>query len=613
MVTTTSTQEHKKGGVKMGKVGRVIAGILLAVTVPTTVAGTVYTVQNFEQVKSWIKGETPTADEKPVDDTEKDEKIKELEAKIQEHLLQIENLQITISELQQGHAQELQILNNQIEGYQTQISTLKNQKAALEESIKGYTQQISILDEQIESLQNEISDLELSAEDNLEEISALQAQVLTLQNEKTELQESNAGYIQQISSLNVKIEGYQTQISTLQGQVAELEEENSNYEESMLNYQGQIAVLQGQIASLEAQIEELEEALASQEQKVEITDWTFVGNSLGAYKGSADVIDNIPTSYSVVESVSTPQTLSSEEEFYSFIEGKMSDEGVLYGNPVRVTFTLLDLTKNYANYAEFIGDFEVLAGTYNVSDLYTCTIEEFNNTYYEGDDIQVNTVGMLTFANTTATTIILPKEFTNLGTIGLSDNVLNFVINSNSPNLEIVARGPYCRFFVPAEFYDSYVSRFEANAPLFIIEADVEPELTYSSFSDFTSSPVEASPQYSHLLAIESYKGTETNVVVPGKSDEKYIYEIRSFETSTAVESIVLPKQIDTIKFDAFKNLTSLTSLTIYCQKVIYAEKGVSIVEPELPSACNIYVPSILVGYYKEAWPTLANRIFAIE
>ena len=613
MVTTTSTQEHKGGGIKMGKVGRVIAGILLAVTVPATVVGTVYTVQNFDQVKSWIKGESPSADEKPVGDTEKDEKIKELEAKIQEHLLQIENLQTTISELQQGHAQELQALNVKIEGYQTQISTLENQKAALEESVKGYTQQISILDEQIESLQNEISDLELSAEDNLEEISALQAQVLTLQNEKTELQESNAGYIQQISSLNVKIEGYQTQISTLQGQVAELEEENSNYEESMLNYQGQIAILQGQISSLETQIEELEEALASQEQKVEITDWTFVGNSLGAYKGSADVIDNIPTSYSVVESVSTPQTLSSEEEFYSFIEGKMSDEGVLYGNPVRVTFTLLDLTKNYANYAEFIADFEVLAGTYNVSDLYTCSIEEFNNTYYEGADIQVNTVGLSTFANTTATTIILPKEFTNLGTIGLSDNVLNFVINSDSPNLEIASRGPYCRFFVPAEFYDSYVSRFEADAPLFIIEADVEPELTYSSFSDFTSSPVEASPQYSHLLAIESYKGTETSVVVPGKSDEKYIYEIRSFETSTAVESIVLPKQIDTIKFDAFKNLTSLTSLTIYCQKVIYAEKGSSIVEPELPSACNIYVPSILVGYYKEAWPTLANRIFAIE
>ena len=471
----------------MGKVGRVIAGILLAVTVPATVVGTVYTVQNFDQVKSWIKGESPSADEKPVGDTEKDEKIKELEAKIQEHLLQIENLQTTISELQQGH------------------------------------------------------------------------------------------------------------------------------EDAILDYQGQIAILQGQISSLETQIEELEEALASQEQKVEITDWTFVGNSLGAYKGSADVIDNIPTSYSVVESVSTPQTLSSEEEFYSFIEGKMSDEGVLYGNPVRVTFTLLDLTKNYANYAEFIADFEVLAGTYNVSDLYTCTIEESNNTYYEGNDIQVNTVGLSTFANTTATTIILPKKFTNLGTIGLSDNVLNFVINSDSPNLEIASRGPYCRFFVPAEFYDSYVSRFEADAPLFIIEADVEPELTYSSFSDFTSSPVEASPQYSHLLAIESYKGTETNVVVPGKSDEKYIYEIRSFETSTAVESIVLPKQIDTIKFDAFKNLTSLTSLTIYCQKVIYAEKGVSIVEPELPSACNIYVPSILVGYYKEAWPTLANRIFAIE
>ena len=346
------------------------------------------------------------------------------------------------------------------------------------------------------------------------------------------------------------------------------------------------------------------------EQKVEITDWTFYGNSLGVYKGSADVIDNIPTSYSVGETVIKTYNCYSEEDFYSLIGDDVY--ALLQTPPIKVTFERLNLIKEYLNYAELVYDIEILVSTYDLSDLCVFTIEEYHTTYYEGNDFQVNTVGMSTFANTTATTIILPKEFTNLGTIGLPDNVLNFVINSNSPNLEIVARGPYCRFFVPAEFYDSYVSRFEANAPLFIIEADVEPELTYSSFSDFTSSPVEASPQYSHLLAIESYKGTETNVVVPGKSDEKYIYEIRSFETSTAVESIVLPKQIDTIRFDAFKNLTSLTSLTIYCQKVIYAEKGFSIVEPELPSACNVYVPSILVDYYKEAWPTLANRIFPI-
>ena len=347
-------------------------------------------------------------------------------------------------------------------------------------------------------------------------------------------------------------------------------------------------------------------------EKVEITDWTFSGNSLGVYKGSADIITNIPTTYSVEQHLVSTTNTSSEEEFYAFLSALMSDNEKLYENPVKVTFSLVDLSKSYANYAEFVMDFEVLASTYDVNDLYTCTIEEFENTYYEGDDFKVNAVGLSTFANTTATTIILPEEITEVGVVAFPENVLNFEIKSKTycENFKISTSGAYLSVYVPENLYDSYLNNVDSEN-LFVIEADVEPELTYSNFEDFEMSPVEASPSYSHLLAINGYTGTSTSVVIPTHFNDKHVLQINSFNTTTAVEEIVLPKEISKIQnAKAFANLESLESLTIYCQKVI--NFGHNMTNLELNDNCKIYVPEMLVDDYKEAWTSLADRIFAI-
>lgn len=166
-------------------------------------------------------------------------------------------------------------------------------------------------------------------------------------------------------------------------------------------------------------------------EKVEITDWVFSENVLGQYIGTETEISNIPTSYSQEEHVSRTVEIKNEEEFYSFVE-EFSASEFAYQIPIRVTYLNLDLVKTYENFAIFMNDFEVLAVENNVEDLYLCKFEELDNTFYEGSDYKIDTLGAMTFYFSSATAIDLPAEITKFNAIMLPSTLKSLTIRSES-------------------------------------------------------------------------------------------------------------------------------------------------------------------------------------
>lgn len=166
-------------------------------------------------------------------------------------------------------------------------------------------------------------------------------------------------------------------------------------------------------------------------EKVEITDWVFSENVLGQYIGTETEISNIPTSYSQEEHVSKIIETKNEEEFYSFVE-EFSASEFAYQIPIRVTYLNLDLVKTYENFAIFMNDFEVLAVENNVEDLYLCKFEELDNTFYEGSDYKIDTLGAMTFYFSNATAIDLPAEITKFNAIMMPETLKSLTIRSES-------------------------------------------------------------------------------------------------------------------------------------------------------------------------------------
>lgn len=150
-----------------------VAGLLLALTIPTTVAGVTFTIQNPSIVNDWIKGEqvtTSTEDQKEIDELKAEidmykellaeaegdkDKIASLEAQIEEHKATISNLEKQLEEAQ-GNEALIEDLQQQINQQETIISELQSQLESAQEDKALITQ----LQQKITELENKVAELE---------------------------------------------------------------------------------------------------------------------------------------------------------------------------------------------------------------------------------------------------------------------------------------------------------------------------------------------------------------------------------------------------------------------------------------------------------------------
>ena len=242
-------------------------------------------------------------------------------------------------------------------------------------------------------------------------------------------------------------------------------------------------------------------------EKVEITDWVFSENVLGQYIGTETEISNIPTSYSQEEHVSRTVEIKNEEEFYSFVE-EFSASDFVYQIPIRVTYLNLDLVKTYENYAIFMNDFEVLAVENNVEDLYLCKFEELDNTFYEGSDYKIDTLGAMTFYFSSATVIDLPAEITKFNAIMLPSTLKSLTIRSDTVltramNNTLGFDDPVdYTIYVPENLVEGYKTTY--------------PRIADSVFPIGYEAPEEMPlPYVIEDGVITAYTGSETEVVIP--------------------------------------------------------------------------------------------------
>lgn len=177
-------------------------------------------------------------------------------------------------------------------------------------------------------------------------------------------------------------------------EIEELRNEIAVYKEMLAQAEGDeklILQLQETIKNLETQVAELEEQLQAQ-QRVEITDWTFFENSVSIYKGTAEVVNNIPSSYSM-EFIPSTEELQFEdldscfEYIYSF------DINSFY----KVTFNGME--EKYFDYISFTEYLYSFMKDNDPSSLFPAKVQIGEVKFYEGNDYQVDTINSMILVN----------------------------------------------------------------------------------------------------------------------------------------------------------------------------------------------------------------------
>ena len=168
-----------------GKTLVIIGGVIGATS---TVAGTVYTAQNPDLVKDYIKG-NPTYSNQQMVDVKKDYEQK-------------------IETLENENSQEVSRLNALIASSNTKISELQS-----DNEVK--IEQINLLQAEFTATNNRIAELEQSDEDKSAEIAELQA--------------DNTAKTQEIATLTTSVNENTAKITELENKVATYEDVLSNY------------------------------------------------------------------------------------------------------------------------------------------------------------------------------------------------------------------------------------------------------------------------------------------------------------------------------------------------------------------------------------------------
>ena len=434
--------------------GKVVLGLTVAVTVPASIAGVVFTAQHPQQVKTWFENGFQQTDQNSTAETEQNEQILTLQNQIKEYQSQIKNLQTAMEDLKQSHAEELAASKAEVQEYKTKYEQAQENVLSIQTQLDDCQSQISTLEQQKQELQE-------SNEDYQEQITAINIDISELETEKSNLENA-------LTTSQMMEQFYKQQYETTLAQVEGLETSNSSYVTQVSQMQSQIESLQSQIVFLEATIDSLEEQLeqGSSETAQEITDYIFYGNTLCAYLGSETNGANLvlPTSYSL-QTVSTGEetTINNAEEFGAYIGQHSSDsffiqfngEDKVYITPYSLGMFMESLDESAA------------------ATMFPATAQIAECKFVTGNDYQITDISGYTFEGSQITELYLPETiervsssvFAEIDTLHITrtDKLVEFYANING---QITAGSS--QIYVPQTMLESYKTTYSQMADNFV-------------------------------------------------------------------------------------------------------------------------------------------------
>lgn len=434
--------------------GKVVLGLTVAVTVPASVAGVVFTAQHPQQVKTWFENGFQQTDQNSTADTEQNEQILTLRNQIKEYQSQIEGLQTSMEDLKQSHAEELATSKSEAQEYKTKYEQAQENVLSIQTQLDDCQSQISTLEQQKQELQESNEDYQEQITAINTDISELETEVSSLENALTNSQMFQQFYKQQYETTLAKVEG--------------LETSNAAYVEQVSQMQSQIEALQSQIVFLEATIDSLKEQLEQgpSETGQEITDYIFCGNMICGYLGAETNGANLvlPTSYSV--QVTSTEDEVSFNDFESFVNYVLE-----YGDKNFVV-KFADREAFYLTPYAF-GPFMMNLGESIPDTVYPIKAQIAEFKFVTGIDYQITDISGYTFEGTQITDLHLPETiervsvsiFAEIDTLHITrtDKLVEFYAETNG---QITAGSS--QIYVPQTMLESYKTTYSQMADNFV-------------------------------------------------------------------------------------------------------------------------------------------------
>ena len=320
-----------------------------------------------------------------------------------------------------------------------------------------------------------------------------------------------------------------------------------------------------------------------------VTDYEFDGETITAYNGDDENI-SIPTSYSIIDVISEEETFTDQDLLIEF----------LFANIIDYPIEIIDSNDNaYTIFSEF----EVIE---NADIIYPARMTVNKNVYGEGNDFQVEKIGIGAFKDKVLKGVIIPDSIIEIG-IGAFEDCDSLVEINISANVTKI---------------DNFAFRFCDN--LVTINID------------------ENNPNYTSIDGVLFTKDVTKLIQYPSGKSEKYymvpegVTEVgaTAFSFCDTIEHIELPSGLKILRTLAFYRLTNLKSITIPASVENIEAQAFSsvssleyiIFEKATPFDCDygsnifmdcngadIYVPSSAVDDYKSALTSYAERIKPID
>lgn len=184
-----------------------------------------------------------------------------------------------------GYEEEISVLKEQIKGYQNEIINLQEQLKQLQDSWQNektnYDNRILNLDEQIKNLQNELGSCQANCQRDQECLQALieekdnllkeyEDRLLTLSNQINEYQLQIQNQKEELAHLTNENEEYQDTIASLKQQIEDLTRTSKELNETVIkDYQEQLKEKEALLEEYTVQIEQLNEQLKYLQENIE--------------------------------------------------------------------------------------------------------------------------------------------------------------------------------------------------------------------------------------------------------------------------------------------------------------------------------------------------------
>lgn len=279
---------------------------------------------------------------------------------------------------------------------------------------------------QIEDLNNQVKDLKLKLDEKTNEVTVLntnieklQSELATAKQDLAELEASADVTTEELATARANVEQLETQIIDKENELAQVQSELATTQEELTTAQARIILLETENEELRKQLESYQTVTTS------ASKFTFNGNKITGYIGEETDI-TLPSSYSLGEILPVTKEFIEFSVLHEYFNAN-GFNGTLYADGTDATYIITseeDLMNNMSNIDMLIYEFGCVK----------MDVEE--QTYIDGNDYQVDTIGARAFEGCSAlTTIDIPSHITNIEEYAfLNCSSLNNVVLPSSIN-----------------------------------------------------------------------------------------------------------------------------------------------------------------------------------